>query len=197
MSNSAGLRGCMTCMQLLTQYPHYSHQLKCINLKDVSLSKHTVYIPYSRPLRPGSRSQFIHTVTYLTNKKQTVLEGLPGQMNFLAANFGAPDIEGFPLLEEGKEGDADQLAVVLILLFPALTGYEVKLLFVHWYHTSMAYHQIVILTVLIEFNFGGIVQLSTTLNGKGPFGGTWGWQHILGQLRSGKATQSKINISCK
>lgn len=43
-------------------------------------------------------------------------------MNLFGANFFAPEVEGFPHFEAGKEGDTDQLAVVLVLLFPNLKG---------------------------------------------------------------------------
>ena len=43
-------------------------------------------------------------------------------MNLLCANFFVPDVEGFPHFEAGKEGDTNQLAVVLVLLFPTLKG---------------------------------------------------------------------------
>ena len=84
-------------------------------------------IPYSRLIKEierNARPLLIHTVTYLTDKKQALFEGLPGQMRPLGANFSAPEIKGFPHFEALEEGDADQLAVVFILLFPALEGYE-------------------------------------------------------------------------
>lgn len=79
------------------------------------MGKLTVYsIPYSRlakDIERNSRPQLIHTVTYLTDNKQVVFEGLSGQMKFLGVNFSPPEIKGFPHFEAVEEGDADQLAV--------------------------------------------------------------------------------------
>lgn len=89
-------------------------------------------IPYSlRQIRRNSRPQLTHTVTYLTDDKQTVSEEVPGQINLLRANFGAPDVKRFPLFEAGKEGDANYLLVVVELLFPVLKGHKFKLVLTH------------------------------------------------------------------
>lgn len=69
--------------------------------------------------------------SYLIDNEQMVSEGVPGRINLLMANSGAPHIERFPHFESGKEGDANDLLVVFIRLFPLLQGHKLKLVIAH------------------------------------------------------------------
>lgn len=77
-------------------------------------------------------------------------------MELLCANFGAPNVERFPLFETGEEWDAGDLTVVVVLLLPALQRHKVALVFTHRHHAFLGDHQEVVFTVLVDFNRGCI-----------------------------------------
>lgn len=58
-------------------------------------------------------------------------EHLLGHFELPAANYAAPGIETFPFFEEGNVGDADQLAVAVILLLPVIKGCKLVVVLIH------------------------------------------------------------------
>lgn len=133
------------------------------------------------------------TVAYLTDDKQSVFEKVSGLIDLLGADFGAPHVERFPLLEAGKEGNASYLLVVGVLLFPAVQGHVFILVVAHRQRAIAADHQVVIFVVSVNLYSGGRVQVPATLDGERPSGRTRGRRHIAGQLTSDGEIEAALN----
>lgn len=65
------------------------------------------------------------------DNKQPLLEGHPGHIKLLGADFGSPHIEWFPLFEVGKERNTTYPSEDVTLLFPVLEGHTFKCVLTH------------------------------------------------------------------
>lgn len=163
--------------QLVTHFPDIQ-QRWTQRLQDIFLN---VYMIAQKILRI-----LIYTkmVAYLTDDKQPVFEKVSGLIDLLGADFGAPHVERFPLLEAGEEGNASYLLVVGVLLFPAVQGHVFILVVAHRQSAIAADHQVVIFVISVNLYSGRRVQVPATLDGERPSGRTRGRRHIAGQLTS-------------
>lgn len=172
--------------QLVTHFPDIQ-QCWTQRLQDIFLN---VYMIGRKILRILICTK---TVAYLTDDKQSVFEKVSGLIDLLGADFGAPHVERFPLLEAGEEGNASYLLVVGVLLFPAVQGHVFILIVAHRQSPIAADHQIVIFVVSVNLYSGGRVQVPATLDGERPSGRTRGRRHIAGQLTSGGELEATLN----